>query len=188
MTHWELEDDTYNIEFAADAQRALMNSLYAVSLKASALILLSGVHYLPPSSSLIYLFAYFLRDVIRWISLHCGNPPRSPLPPTHSRTHKRKISSCFWRNVNIAERRREDKWLWWVSAAITARYNQPFLGNIASNMELTHCWELIVCTQLENLSAITKALQPFRVISMLCRLKKTRDRPSGCSEAMQADL
>lgn len=87
MTHWELEDDTYNIEFAADAQRALMNSLYAVSLKASALISLCGVHYLPPSSSLIYLFAYFLRDVIRWISLHCGNPPRSPRPPTHSRTH-----------------------------------------------------------------------------------------------------
>lgn len=57
MTHWELEDDTYNIEFAADAQRALMNSLYTVSLKASALISLSGVHYLPPSSSLIYLFS-----------------------------------------------------------------------------------------------------------------------------------
>lgn len=84
--HEELEDYTYNIKFAADTQRALMNSLYAMSLKTSALILFSEVHYLS-SSSLIYLFAYFCTDVIRWISLHSG---------------EKQISRCFGRNVNIA--------------------------------------------------------------------------------------
>lgn len=42
-----------------------------VSLKTSALILFSEVHYLS-SSILIYLFSYFCMDVIRWISLLCG--------------------------------------------------------------------------------------------------------------------
>lgn len=63
-----------------------MNSLYAVSLKTSALILFSEVHYLS-SSSLIYLFAYFRTDVIGWISLHSG---------------EKQISRCFGRNANSA--------------------------------------------------------------------------------------